>query len=404
MAGVGRAWWWVAALLGVAAVVETMVHYATSSAQFVVFAALVAVAMTLPLAIRPPAAAALIIAAAGVLSVGVVGTIPVAGAIAQLGAAYLVGRWGAVPIAVGLGLPYLVVAAFPIAAYPRVLAIIIAVLAPTLALLGVAQRIAQDSRERTATQAALAGTLIEHTARGERARIARELHDVVAHHISMIAVQAESARLTTPGMPPAGAQRLSAIGDTARDALTEMRRLLGVLREDTAPMPVPVRTPQPGLAQLNDLLDEARTASGVGTRLILSGVPLVLDPGVELAAYRIIQEALTNARRHAPGAAVDVELHFGADELEVAVRDNGPGAADAGDPGAVGGHGLLGMSERAIAVGGTLRAGPAAGGGFLVRATLPARGPAVVGGAAYDDPAGGGPSADRPAPAEGAAA
>jgi len=308
--------------------------------------------------------------------------------------------------AVSLLLPLVAYAVTPFAAARpggRTLALVLLVTSGLAVAAGAALRLREEWRRHRASEQSAAASLMEYAARGERARIARELHDVVAHHISMIAVQAESARLTTPGMPPTGAQRLSAIGDTARDALTEMRRLLGVLREDTTPMPVPVRTPQPGLAQLNDLLDEARTASGVGTRLILSGVPLVLDPGVELAAYRIIQEALTNARRHAPGAAVDVELHFGADELEVAVRDNGPGAADVGDPAAVGGHGLLGMSERAIAVGGTLRAGPAAGGGFLVRATLPAKGPAVVGRAAHHDPAGG-PSADRPAPAEGAAA
>jgi signal transduction histidine kinase len=168
-------------------------------------------------------------------------------------------------------------------------------------------------------------------------------------------------------MPPAGAQRLSEIGDTARASLTEMRRLLGVLRED-APADAADRQPQPGLRQLNELLDEARDASGAGTRLIVSGPPVMLDPGVELAAYRIVQEALTNSRRHAPGAAVDVELHYAAGALRLRVRDNGPG------PPAVlpdGCHGLLGMRERAAAVGGELRAGAAAAGGFLVEASLP---------------------------------
>jgi signal transduction histidine kinase len=199
---------------------------------------------------------------------------------------------------------------------------------------------------------------------GERARIARELHDVVAHHISVIAVQAETARLTTPGMPPAGAKRLSEIGDTARAGLTEMRRLLGVLRADA----VAERHPQPGLQQLNELLDEARAACGAGTRLIISGPPVTLDPGVELAAYRIIQEALTNSRRHAPGAAVDVEVHYADDVLRLSIRDNGSGSS-----GGPAGLGLLGMSERAAAVGGRLRAGPASTGGFLVEARLPTR-------------------------------
>jgi signal transduction histidine kinase len=209
-------------------------------------------------------------------------------------------------------------------------------------------------------------TVLEHSALGERARIARELHDIVAHHISMIAVQAETARLTTAGMPPAGAQRLSSIGDTARAALTEMRLLLGVLREDVESAD---RQPQPGLRQLNDLLDEARAASGAGTRLIIRGPADPLDPSVELAAYRIVQEALTNARRHAPGAAVDVELYYADDAVRVRIRDNGPGCPDASS----GGHGLRGMRERAAAVGGRLQTGPAPGGGFLVETVLPVK-------------------------------
>jgi signal transduction histidine kinase len=173
-------------------------------------------------------------------------------------------------------------------------------------------------------------------------------------------------------MPATGAQRLSAIGDTARAALTEMRRLLGVLRDDAQTSEQPniaaTRQPQPGLDQLGTLIDEARDAAGTGIRLILSGPPERLDPGVELAAYRIVQEALTNARRHAPGAAVDVALRYSPDALRLRIRDNGPGAAAA----TTGGHGRLGMSERATAVGGRLSTGPAPGGGFLIDAVLPA--------------------------------
>jgi signal transduction histidine kinase len=170
-------------------------------------------------------------------------------------------------------------------------------------------------------------------------------------------------------MPAAGAARLSEIGATARAGLTEMRRLLGVLRED-AENELPDLRPQPGLRQLNDLLDEARAATGAGTRLILHGPPELLDPGVELAVYRIVQEALTNARRHAPGAAVDVELHYTEDTVRLRIRDNGPGP---GSTEVQGGLGLLGMRERAAAVGGRLRTGQLAGGGFLVEATLPAK-------------------------------
>ncbi|WP_344294995.1 sensor histidine kinase, partial [Streptomyces synnematoformans] len=237
---------------------------------------------------------------------------------------------------------------------------------------GLARRARSTAAAHGAVERAIAHTLYEHAARGERARIARELHDVVAHHISMISVQAETARLTTPGLPDEGARRLRDIGDTARTALTEMRRLLGVLREDAGADPAE-RRPPPGLAQLNELLDDARDAAGSAVRLIVSGSVHPLGTGVELTAYRIVQEALTNARRHAPGAAVDVELHYAETALRLRIRDNGPGAhGGAGrEGGHGGGHGLTGMRERAAAVGGGLRGGPAAGGGFLLEATLP---------------------------------
>jgi signal transduction histidine kinase len=226
---------------------------------------------------------------------------------------------------------------------------------------------------------AVESTLLELTARGERARIARELHDVVAHHISMISVQAETARLTTPGMPPEGEKRLREIGDTARTALTEMRRLLGVLREDASretggdvgggTSAGPLRTPQPGLQQLLELIDEMRASAPA--RLIVSGPVAPLDPGVELIAYRIVQEALTNARRHAPGAAVDVEIAYTPEDLLVTVRDNGSGPPARTGPDTSGGHGLLGMRERVATVGGELHTGAAPVSGFLVEARLP---------------------------------
>ena len=352
--------------------------------------ALVSLATTVPLGFLwgRPAWAAVIMSAASIVSLAGFQMLTVAGLIAQLAGAYRLGRRGSPLLSAVLCLPFLVLAlTISSGSAARIPALLLASLGPAAALAGSARRAQRDAIEHSAVREAIAGTLLEHTARGERARISRELHDVVAHHISMIAVQAETARLTTPGMPAAGAQRLSSIGDTARAALTEMRRLLGVLREDTE-TGVADRQPQPGLRQLNELLDAAREASGTGTRLILEGVPVTLDPGVELAAYRIIQEALTNARRHAPGAAVDVELHYADDRLHLLIRDNGPGPPaappDAGwlgaaGPGGVwpaGGHGLLGMRERAAAVGGELSTGPAAGGGFLVCATLPGKGEA----------------------------
>ncbi|MGY0485603.1 sensor histidine kinase [Streptomyces sp. WG-D5] len=235
---------------------------------------------------------------------------------------------------------------------------------------GHAHRTRAEQARRTAADGAYADTALAHAALGERARIARELHDIVAHHVSTISVQAETARYTTPGLPPEGAERLLAIGDTARLALTEMRRLLGVLREDVPAQPPPARAPQPGLDQLMALVDEARETSGGAVRLIVRGRVTALDPGLELTAYRIVQEALTNARRHARGVAVDVELHYTEDELRVRIRDCGPGAAP---PGPATGHGLLGMRERTTMAGGTLRTGHGPAGGFVVEADLPVR-------------------------------
>lgn len=369
------------ALLVLLALTESIAHaastplagYAGGTGLYSLVLSLVALGTVLPLALlwSRRAAGAVAVSAASVLSLTAFQTLTVAGAAAQLIAVYRLGRHGSPLLAIVLAAPYLVLAftGLPGSEEVHVLTLLLASLAPAAALTGIARRALNDAIENSAAREAIASTLLEHTARGERARIARELHDVVAHHISMVVVQAETARLTTPGMPAAGAQRLSAIGDTARAALTEMRRLLGVLREDTQ-ADTADRQPQPGLRQLNDLLDAARDASGAATRLILRGPPVTLDPGVELAAYRIVQEALTNARRHAPGAAVDVELHYADDGLRLRIRDNGPGPPPAPP---AGGNGLLGMRERAVAVGGELRTGAAAGGGFLVTARLPGK-------------------------------
>jgi signal transduction histidine kinase len=356
-------------LLGLGAIIETLIHHPAHSVPgLILLLCLVGLATTLPLALPQPTVAGVLVAAAGVLSLTIFNTLTAAGCAAQLAAAYLLGRCGRPAVAVAAVVAYLLTAATATGhSYVRIIAVLLAAGVPAVALLATTRRMRHDNIDNRAARQAIAGRLLEHTARGERARIARELHDVVAHHISMVAVQAETARLTTPGMPSIGAQRLSAIGDTARAALTEMRRLLGVLRED-ADTDIADRRPQPGLAQLNELLDEARDATGAGTRLILHGPPVKLDPGVELAAFRIVQEALTNSRRHAPGAAVDVELHFTTGTLRLNIRDNGPGPANSTP---APGHGLLGMRERAAAVGGDLHAGPTSIGGFLVEAHLP---------------------------------
>ncbi|MGH8888633.1 MAG: sensor histidine kinase [Acidothermaceae bacterium] len=374
-----------ATLLGVAALTESAAHAAADnvSAQAGLVLCLLALATTLPLLAKSTGGAAVAITVASMLSLVPFHRLTIAGACAQLLVSYRVGRRDVQPVAGLLFVPFLVLAFAAVGdGETWVLAVLLASLTPAAAWAGAAARSRREAFAHTVAREAIVGSSFEHAARGERARIARELHDVVAHHISMVAVQAETARLATPGMPAAGAQRLSAIGDTARAALTEMRRLLGVLREDVGNDETVVLQPQPGIAQLNELLDEAREASGAGTRLIVRGSPVVLDPGVELAVYRIAQEALTNARRHAPGAAVDVELHYDDGALRLRVRDNGPGpsssAANSANDGAmaegdelIAGHGLTGMGERAAAVGGSLRTGAAIGGGFLVEAELP---------------------------------
>jgi signal transduction histidine kinase len=377
-----------AGLLGVAAAAQALAQFANVRGSYDVGMPVVLVLLalfgTVPLGFlwTHPTAAALAVSAASVLSLAAFHFLAVAALITQVAALYRLGRSGSQLLAAGLAPPFLGLALTLLALPPtelrissaRVLGVLLVALAPLAAWAGATQRARTELAQHQAARQVMAGSLIEHTVRGERARVSRELHDVVAHHISMIAVQAETARLTTAGMPAAGAQRLSAIGDTARAALTEMRRLLGVLRADTRDS-VAERQPQPGLRQLHDLLDEARDASGSGIRLIVGGAVIALDPGIELAAYRIVQEALTNARRHAEGAAVDVELYYTADALLLRVRDNGPGPAQP-DPlhpfaSLGGGHGLLGMRERAAAVGGELRAGAGNSGGFVVEARLP---------------------------------
>lgn len=215
------------------------------------------------------------------------------------------------------------------------------------------------------TQDRMAESVRAQTVLEERARIARELHDIVAHHLSVIAVESEAARLTSPELSADAETRLQAIAATAREALTETRRLLGVLRDDSGSGAD--RAPQPGLDELDELIDKAE-ATGTPVRFVRQGRVVRLPRSVDLAAYRIVQEGLTNARRHAPGADVEVELSYRDGELRVRVRDHGPAA-----PGVelVPGHGLMGMRERAALAGGTFSAGPVEGGGFEVDVTLP---------------------------------
>jgi signal transduction histidine kinase len=199
----------------------------------------------------------------------------------------------------------------------------------------------------------------------ERAAIARELHDVVAHHMSVMVVQAGAARAVSGSDPAATAEALRQIEASGRTGLAEMRRLLEVLKAENDG---DGRAPQPGLARLDELLDAMR-ASGLPVEAVVEGAPRPLSPGVDLSAYRIVQEALTNALRHAGGASARVVVRYDPDALELEIADDGPGPPD--DLEASGGHGLIGMRERVQLFGGVLEAGARPGGGFLVRARLP---------------------------------
>jgi signal transduction histidine kinase len=227
---------------------------------------------------------------------------------------------------------------------------------------------AEAELDREASRAAL----------GERARIARELHDVVAHHVSLIAVQAEAASSLLPGRPAEAQGSVEIIGNTARMALAELRRLLGVLR---GPSDRPQKAPSASLSELGTVLDQVRSA-GLAVSFELTGEPGPLAPGVDLTAYRIVQEALTNALRHAGAARADVALRYEPGYITVSVTDSGPGqdgSAAAGNGGrtvpaalpAGSGLGLAGIAERVASCRGSLTVGPTAAGGFAVSARLP---------------------------------
>jgi signal transduction histidine kinase len=196
----------------------------------------------------------------------------------------------------------------------------------------------------------------------ERERIARELHDIVAHCVSVMVVQAGAAEDLLDRDPQRARQPLLAIQETGREAVAELRRMLGLLRREAA---TPALTPQPGTAQLNELVAQM-DAAGLPVRLQVAGTPRPLPPGIELAGYRIVQEALTNALKHAGPASATVSLRYDEQALEIEVVDDGRGGTVNGR-----GHGLIGMRERTALYRGELDAGPRPEGGFGVRVRLP---------------------------------
>jgi signal transduction histidine kinase len=225
----------------------------------------------------------------------------------------------------------------------------------------------------------------------ERTRIARELHDVVAHHVSLMAVQSEAAASLLPDRPAEAGRSVEIIGNTAREALTELRRLLGVLRGPADLAGARSQTaPAPLISSLDDVLVQVRQA-GIAVDMLIEGTPGQLTPGVELTAYRIVQEALTNAVRHSGAANAAVTVRYEPGYVTVSVTDTGTAAAtiDVGVPvhdgasgrngrgggsarsGGSGGFGLAGIAERVASCGGSLTVGPVAEGGFAVTARLP---------------------------------
>ncbi|MFS8480023.1 MAG: sensor histidine kinase, partial [Micromonosporaceae bacterium] len=219
----------------------------------------------------------------------------------------------------------------------------------------------ERARAAEANQRALA----EQAVADERRRIARELHDVVAHHVSVMGVLATGARRVLTRDPAAADEALTTIEETGRTALREMRRLLTVLRTEAEP--AAELAPQPGLGGIEALVEQIREA-GLPVTLRINGAETPLDPGVALTVYRIVQEALTNTLKHAGQATALVRLDLDRSCVQLEVSDTGRGPRP--DGGRIG-HGLLGMRERVALYGGTLRTGPRPGGGFRVSARIP---------------------------------
>jgi signal transduction histidine kinase len=274
------------------------------------------------------------------------------GIILEGGAVLAAARWGESALATFAFLSGLVVAAFASGLYVR---------ARRLHVAGLVERAARLEFERD-QQALLA-------AAAERARISREMHDVVAHSLAVVVSLANGATAKLGRDPEQSREALESISEVGRQALADTRRLLSVLRTEEA---AAARSPQPGIEHLQDLVDRA-AATGLAATLTVRGDPVPVAPGVALSAYRIVQEAITNAVKHAQGATtVAVELTWTLSRLEIAVTDDGN--PDGRSAGAAGGFGLTGMRERAAACGGTAAAGPRQPGGWMVAATIPITG------------------------------
>ncbi|MFC0097003.1 sensor histidine kinase [Micromonospora marina] len=261
-----------------------------------------------------------------------------------------------------LGLRELMVVTVPADRLPFV------VLAPLVAAAGghhVWRRRAGEDRQRLTAEARAHEQALRDAVAGERARIARELHDVVTHHVSVMVIQAGAARTVLAAAPDQAREALLAVESTGRSALTELRHVMGLLAESEPDDP---EDPQPGIDDLPDLVARMRDA-GVPVGLTVSGERRPVTSGVGLTAYRVVQEALTNMVRHAPGAAGTVVVEYAPERLRIEVGNTEPGVPAA--TGTTGGRGLIGLRERLAVYGGTLRAGARPGAGYHVEALIP---------------------------------
>ena len=340
-----------------------------------------ALGCTLPLAwrVRYPIATVVVITAAGGLLVAVAAPhqAPFEVFIGSVLASYSIGahtagrrRWLGLGLMFGVGLPFMVAADSNGMASGNALA-------PIAWLTGAwaVGAIIRGRRLRTAELELLTAELAQQrdlqaqaAVAVERGRIARELHDVVAHNVSMMVVQAGAADRVLEGDQPDVRRALAAIAGTGRETVDEMRLLLGVVRSDEGAG----LSPQPGLGDLDQLVSNVRSA-GLHVDLRVEGERSPLSPGVDLSAYRIVQEALTNVLKHAGTASVEVTVRYGNDAVQVEVCDDGRPR----EPTAGGGNGLIGMRERVAMLGGEFRAGARRDGGFAVFARLPIAGPAA---------------------------
>jgi signal transduction histidine kinase len=323
-------------------------------------AGLLAVLTVAPIALRqraPVLTMLVIMVALGAYSVVVDKDFP-NGGIGLLVAMFTVATLRSRPVTAVMFLAAIAVTAF---AYPRIGP---AQLWPQLAqatLVVLGAWVLGESTKRWAQRAERLAAEAAQAIADERVRIARELHDIVAHHMSVISLQAGLAEYVLDVDPQTAKNAIANVGDAGREALHDMRRLLDVLRVE------PAYDPQPGLDLLEDLVSRMRGA-GLPVEVVMTGERRALPPGLDLCAYRVVQESLTNVLKHAGPATARVDLDFGDRVLTVKVTDDGPVRAPQESPVS---HGIRGMRERAELYGGVLTAGPSAGGGFAVVARLP---------------------------------